>query len=212
MHASLRVRAGKRPRPPPPPVEAPPEAALILTVAALATELLFAPRPRLRVGVGVGASERLRAGMRGRRADGVLVVGFAGATRAGVAAGTLVLAAEILGDESDRIPLDPALVARAQAALPHAVVEGVATVARPADPGNKARLGVEAVAVDMESLHLARELAGRGIPFLVVRAVLDEVWEDVLGSPRIRWARRALACARTLGRAAETLGPVLEGA
>ncbi|QAA77170.1 MAG: hypothetical protein BIP78_1404 [Candidatus Bipolaricaulis sibiricus] len=185
---------------------------MILTVAALATELLFVPRPRLRVGVGAGAGQRLRAWLGGHRPDGVLVVGFAGATRAGVAAGSLLVAAEILGDESDRIPLDPALVARAQAALPHAIVEGVATVARPADPAGKARLGVGAAAVDMESLHLARELAGRGIPFLVVRAVLDELWEDVLGSPRMRWAGRAVACARRLGRAAEMLGPVLEGA
>ncbi|MBC7169868.1 hypothetical protein H5T54_02885 [Candidatus Bipolaricaulota bacterium] len=180
-------------------------------MAALRTELLFAPRPRLRVGMGAQAGDRLRAWLDGHEPAGALVIGFSGATRAGVGAGTVLLAAEILGNGSDPIPLDSARVAKAKGALPDAVAGAVATVTGPAAPADKARRGVDALAVDMESAHLARELARRGTPFLVVRVVLDELWEDVLGSPRIRWARRALACARRLGRAAAALRPVLEG-
>jgi len=183
---------------------------VIVTVAALRTELLFAPRPRLRVGLGAGAGGWLRDRLNGHRPQGALVVGFSGATRADLAAGSVVLAEEILCDGSGPVSLDRALVARAGARLPGAVVGTVATVARVADPAGKARLGLDALAVDMESAHLARELADRGIPFLVVRVVLDELWEDVLASPRARWAGRALACARELGRAATALRPVLE--
>ncbi len=184
---------------------------MIVTVAALGTELLFAPRPRLRVGMGAQAGDRLGAWLNEHELEGALVIGFSGATRAGLGAGTVLLAAEILGDGSDPIPLDPALVAKARGALPDAAVGAVATVARPADPVEKARLGVDALAVDMESAHLAREFADRGMPFLIVRIVLDELWEDASGF-HIRWAGRALACSRRLGQAAAALRPVLEGA
>ncbi|HEU68474.1 MAG TPA: hypothetical protein ENN53_04575 [Candidatus Acetothermia bacterium] len=160
--------------------------------------------------MGRQAGDRLRAWLDVRNPGGALVIGFSGATRAGVGAGTVVLAEAIWGDGSG-IPLDRALVARAREALPDAVVGAVATVARPAGPAEKARLGLEALAVDMESAHLGRELVRRGIPFLIVRIVLDELWEDVSGFP-IRWAGRALACSRKLGRAAAALRPVVEAA
>lgn len=184
---------------------------MILTVAALRTELLFAPRPRLRVGVGARAGIRLRAWLDEHELVGALVVGFSGAARAGLGAGTVVLADEIRREGSDPIPLDPALVARARGALRGAAEGPVASVSKPAGPAEKARLGLEVLAVDLESAALGRELARQGIPFLVVRAILDELWEDVSGLP-IRWAGRALACSRALGRAAAALRPVLEGA
>lgn len=183
---------------------------MIVTVAALATELLFAPRPRMRVGVGAEARGRLRDWLAGHRPRGALVVGFSGATRANLAAGSAVLADTVVAEGTDPLVLDRALVARGCEALPSAVVGTVVTVARPADPAQKTRLGLDALAVDMESAHLARELARQGIPFLVVRVVLDELWEDIVSSSRIRWAGRAIVCARSLGRAAEALRPVLE--
>ncbi len=183
---------------------------MIVTVAALGTELLFAPRPRLRVGVGAQAGGRLRAWLAGHKPGGALVVGFSGSTRAGLGAGTVVLVEGILADGSDPVLVDRALVARARDVLPGAVVGPVASVPRIADPAEKARLGLDALAVDMESAHLARELSGRRIPFLVLRVILDELWEDVAGRPRVRWAGRALGCAVTLGRAAGALRPALE--
>ncbi|HAZ30027.1 TPA: hypothetical protein DCY65_00420 [Candidatus Acetothermia bacterium] len=184
---------------------------MIVTVAALRTELLFVPRPRVQVGVGAEAAGRLRRWLNGKGPRAALVVGFSGAARAGLAAGTVVLAASIVSDGADPVSLDGVLVARAQEALPKAVVGPVATVDRPAGPAEKARLGVDALAVDMESSPLARELSDRGIPFLVVRVVLDELWEDVFSGPRARWAGQAIACARRLGAAAAALRPVWEG-
>lgn len=183
---------------------------MIVTVAALRTELLFAPRPRLRVGAGAQAGVQLRAWLEAHPPGKALVIGFCGATRASLGAGTVLLAEKILCQGAE-IPLDRALVARAREALPDAVAGAIATVAGPADPVEKARLGSEALAVDMESACLGRELVRQGIPFLIVRIVLDELWEDVSEFP-IRWAGRALACSRSLGHAAAALGPVLEGA
>lgn len=183
---------------------------MTVTVAALRTELLFIPRPRVRVGIGAGAGNRLRCWLDGKGPRAALVVGFSGAARADLAAGTLVLAAGIVSDGANPISLDGVLVEQAREVLPAAVVGEVATVGRPSGPTEKACLGVDALAVDMESAHLARELAGREIPFLVVRVVLDELWEDVFSGPRIRWARRAIAYSRRLGEAAARLRPVLE--
>lgn len=183
---------------------------MIVTVAALETELLFAPRPRLRVGVGAEAGGRLRDWLEGHRPKGALVVGFSGATRANPGAGSVVLAEGIVADGLDPIVPTSAWVARAVEALPSAVLGTVTTVAQPADPAHKARLGLDALAVDMESAHLARELSRREIPFLVLRIVLDELWEDVAVPPRVRWAGRALVCAHRLGRAAAVLRPVWE--
>ena len=184
---------------------------MILTCGALKTELLFVrTRPRLALGMGEVARERLVRFLSAHRPAGVLVVGFCGATRASLPPGALILAeAAAAGEE---IPLPQELLARAKAALPEAEVGPVATVASPAAPAEKARLSVDALAVDMESGHLAAELSSRGIPFLVVRCVLDALWEDVTCGLKLRFARRALACARRLGQAAGALVPVLEGA
>ncbi|RLE29294.1 hypothetical protein DRJ54_04890 [Candidatus Acetothermia bacterium] len=178
----------------------------VLTVAALRTELLFAPRPRMALGMGEAAAPRLVKLLDRRTPAGVLVVGFCGATRAGLPPGTLVLASAV-----DGTALPQGLVERARERLPGAEVGTVVTVGAPASPAGKARLSPDALAVDMESVHLAAELSSRGIPFLILRCVLDALWEDLSAGPRLRWARRALACARRLGQGARALVPALEG-
>lgn len=184
---------------------------MIVTVAALRTELLFVPRPRLRVGVGTGARARLARWLDRHPTGGVMVVGFCGGTRAALRPGDLILADTLTAGEEE-VPVSPALLTRAGAVFPAAHVGPVATVDAPADPGDKARLGVDALAVDMESAHLARELTARATPFLVVRVVLDALWENVSAGPHLRWAGRAVGCARRLGQAAAALRPILEGA
>lgn len=184
---------------------------MIVTVAALRTELLFAPRPWLWVGVGAGARGRLARWLDRHPTRGVVIVGFCGGTRAALRPGDLVLAAAV-ATEGQEIAASQTLLELARVALPEAHVGGVATVEAPADPVAKARLGVDALAVDMESAHLAQEFSERGIPFLVLRVVLDALWEDVSAGLRIRWAGRAMGCARRLGQAAAALRPILEGA
>jgi len=180
---------------------------VVLTVAALRTELLFAPRPRAALGVGGAAADRLAKLLKRNRPSAVLVVGFCGATRASLSPGTLVLASAV-----DGTALPEGLVERARANLPGVEVGPLVTVEAPASPAEKARLSPDALAVDMESAHLAGELSSQGIPFLILRCVLDALWEEISAGMRLRWARRALLCARRLGQGARTLRPVLEGA
>lgn len=184
---------------------------MIVTVAALRTELLFAPRPRLCVGVGAKARDNLRRWLASHRPTGAVVVGFSGAARAEVRAGTVVLASAIASPGQPPLELDPALVAQARETLPEAAVGPVATVAGKTGPADKARLGLDALAVDMESAGLAREFREQGIPFLVVRVILDALWEDAFAPLPVRWARRAMVGSHRLGRAARAVRPVLEG-
>ncbi len=176
-------------------------------MAALRTELLFVRhRPKAVLGVGDRAVPRLVGLVRWKRPLGVLVVGFCGATRSTLPPGSLVLASK-----ADGLSLPEGLVERARERLPEADVGPVVTQGAPADPAGKARLGLEALAVDMESAGLAGELLTLRIPFLILRCVLDSLWEDVSIGPRLRWAKRALVCARRLAEGARALIPVLEG-
>lgn len=178
-----------------------------LTVAPLRTELLLAPRPRIALGVGKRAAARLGLLLQGEKPPGVLVVGFAGAARADLPAGTLVLATS-----AGEVAVPEGILSRAREALPEAKLGPIASLGHLATPEEKARQGLAALAVDMESEDLAAELSRQGIPFLILRCVLDVLWEDLGRGPRARWARRALACARRLGRGAKALIPILEGA
>ena len=175
-------------------------------MAALRTELLFAPRPRAPLGVGEAAAHRLAELLDRKSPAGVLVIGFCGATRGNLPPGALLIAEQI-GD----ILMPAELVVRAKEALPEAKVGPLVQVESPAAPAGKARLSPDALAVDMESEALAAELSARGTPFLILRCVLDALWEDLSRGPRPRWAGRALGCARRLGRAARVLVSVLEG-
>lgn len=183
---------------------------MVWVVAALRTELLFVRGRTVAVGVGERARARLASQLEEKRPAGALVVGFCGGLRADALPGTLILA-ETLTEEDAVVSVDERLLEKARTALAGAVVGGVVTVDRAIGPAGKAGLGLDAVAVNMESAYLAAELSGRGIPFLVMRVVLDALWEDVSLGPRVRWCRRAILGALSLSRAAAALRPVLEG-
>ncbi len=184
---------------------------MIVAVAALRTELAFVRgMPRVRTGIGHRARERLTQALERLDPEGVVVLGFCGATHARLVPGRLVLADVVLGN-GEEIELLAELVERARERLPDAEVGPIATVEGIADPAEKARRSVDAVAVDMESYHIARELRSREIPFVVVRCVLDVLWEDISRGNRVRMAGRALSCARRLGRAAAALAPAVGG-
>ncbi len=116
-----------------------------IAVAALRTELLFAPGPKRALGVGARAVEGLRRLLDRLDPVGVVVVGFSGATVPELGPGELVLATSVGG-----IPVPGELLRAAAAALPGAVPGAVVQVERPVGPADKARLGLDAVAVDME--------------------------------------------------------------
>jgi len=183
---------------------------MIVTVAPLRTELLFAPRPRVPLGVGRAARQGLRRALARRKPDGVIVVGYGGGLHASLHPGTLLLPDRLLGPNGV-VRTGAAALARGALILPQAQVGPVITVDRIAAPWDKAALGVDALGVDLESAIVGEELLRRRIPFLVLRIVLDALWEHVpAGWRRAAWAYRALACSWRLGQAAHLLRPALE--
>jgi nucleoside phosphorylase len=182
---------------------------MTVTVAALRTELLFAPRPRAALGVGQAARVGLRRVLARWRPTGVVVVGYSGGLHASLSPRTLLLPDRLLGPKGV-VRTGAAALARAAEILPQAKVGPVITVDRAAAPWDKAALGVDAFGVDLESALLGEELFRQGIPFLVVRIVFDALWESVpTGWSRGAWAGRALACSWRLGQAARLLRPAL---
>ncbi|MGQ9572917.1 MAG: phosphorylase family protein [Dehalococcoidia bacterium] len=124
--------------------------------------------------------------------EAILSLGFAGSLVSHLRAGQLVIARRVyaLDDPADerlpaashRLACDPALVELAVAAARRrrlAFREGASlTVPRVVNqPEIKRRIGdsLPVEVVEMESYWVGRVAADRGIPFLVVRAVLDEV-------------------------------------
>ncbi|HDC92261.1 MAG TPA: hypothetical protein ENF15_00655 [Candidatus Acetothermia bacterium] len=183
---------------------------MTVAVAALRTELLFVRgMPRIVVGMGPRSRERLAEALGRLRARGAVVLGFCGATHARLAPGSLILASSIRHG-AEEIEVSGGLIAAAGKRLPAAEIGPVYTADRIADPPEKARLSLFAMGVDMESFHLAQELRARRVPFLILRCVLDTLWEDV-SHRSLRFVGRAISCARRLGRAAEVLAPMLAG-
>jgi adenosylhomocysteine nucleosidase len=137
--------------------------------------------------------EALLAAVRPRR---LLVLGVAGGLTPGLASGVLLAARRVVDEDGAAAPQapDPAWLAQAVAG---GAVAGVAVTARAiqADPAAKRRLLRRAMApaaeageaeeawppttVDLESLAYARGAAAHGVPYLVVRAVLDPADETL---------------------------------
>lgn len=186
------------------------KAEVILTVAALRTELVFAPRPRAAVGVGRKARAGLVRALNRWKPEGVVVIGYCGGLRAGLHPGTLILAERVVGPEGT-VRVGGSILARAKALVPKAAFGPIVTIETPAEPAKKAVLGIDALGVDLESAHLVRELFRRGIPFVVARIVLDAVWEEIPNRMLILgWALRALRCSRRLGDTAVRLSWALK--
>lgn len=184
----------------------------MMVVAALRTELLFVPGPKAALGVGLRAREGLAKLVERERPKAVALVGYAGGLRPELRPGTLLLADRVL-DEEGVVEVDAELLLQARRRLPWAQVGPLFTDRKLTSRGEKTKLAEKALAVDMETSFLVRELTARGIPFLVARVILDTAEEEVrLGWRTMFWAGRALRCSWVLGRAAEALRAALRGA
>jgi hopanoid-associated phosphorylase len=127
------------------------------------------------------AAERLAAsGIRG-----LMSFGYAGAIRPGLRRGTLLIAEDVQDDQGTSFPCDAAWRQALRGALAgHADVTAgsflsVGTVV--SSPQEKARLaaGSRSPAVDMESAAVARVAGRHGLPFLTLRAIVDEAHHAV---------------------------------
>lgn len=115
----------------------------------------------------------------------LLVWGVAGALDAQLVAGDVLVPAWVADTQGTCWHVDTAWQAQLLAAVPPAVTavaSGLVTVDAPvAEPRAKARLGRSsgAVGVDMEAAAVARCAQAHGLPFAVVRAIVDPVAQAV---------------------------------
>jgi adenosylhomocysteine nucleosidase len=124
----------------------------------------------------------------------VIGTGVVGALSSGLKPGDLVLSDRVLAIASDGRPadafaIDDTHLRGARRSLAMARIEystgAILTAHRVLATGAEKRRAKEstgAIAVDMESAALAAEAVARGIPFLALRAVLDEVDDEVFGA------------------------------
>ncbi len=181
----------------------------VTVVAALRTELLFVRGPKAALGVGPRAQTALRRVLERRSPKAVAVVGYAGGLRADLRPGTLVFP-DLLLDRKGTVRVGAERLARAKELLPQARVGPLFTDEKLTRRAEKEKFEGRALAVDMETSVLARELFRRGIPFLAARVILDAYEEEAPRDWRkVLWAGRALRCSWVLGQAAKALREAL---
>ena len=131
------------------------------------------------------------------RPAAVISLGFAGALRAGLRAGDIVLTKAVCkpltGELAntgmlERLPADPALMAAATRAAARAHLrwrQGESlTLAQPLVDAAAKRRAASAFPVDiveMESYAIARAAAGHAVPFVALRAISDTAEESIEG-------------------------------
>jgi nucleoside phosphorylase len=184
-------------------------------VAALGIECASLRRHRPRAArwhveqSGPGAERAAAAAERAIAAGARLLVswGLAGALRAALAPGTVVLPRRVVRHGGEPLPVDAAWHARLAALSGELALECGDLLTVPAaleSPAAKrsAAAATQAVAVDMESAGIAAAAARAGVPFVALRVVVDgvddalprnaELWVDARGNRRIAAALRAL--------------------
>jgi adenosylhomocysteine nucleosidase len=122
--------------------------------------------------MGAGTAEMLDKKLAQTRPELVISTGFAGGLQPELSVGDLVLGVNYSDPHiADRLDLGPHW-RRGKILTVPAIIEKAA---------EKRRLGEESgcLAADMESEHLARVCAGRGIPMLSVRCISDALNDDM---------------------------------
>lgn len=187
-------------------------AALARECTSLRRQLPSAPRWQV-LQSGPGAGRAAAAANRAIDAGAGLLVswGLAGGLSAAIAPGTLVLAKRVLTEGGAPLHVDPGWHSRlATLAGELAVDDGdLLSVAEPLEsPAAKraAAAASNAVAVDMESAGIAVAAARAGVPFVVLRVVIDgaddalpagaQQWLDEHGRTRASAVLRAVVDAR----------------
>ena len=139
--------------------------------------------PRVIVGGGTAAAAQRRApDLLGQSPSALLSFGYCGGLAGDLRPGDLVIATEVISAQGQRSRCDPAVGERfAKAAQTLGLTVRHGAVATPseavAEPAAKRRLAdaTGATAVDLESAAVAQVAEEAGLPFAVLRAVLDDV-------------------------------------
>jgi len=151
----------------------------VLCTTGLKAEAKIARRAGLSAVVGAGDHGRtVRVVEEAAAAAECLVsFGIAGALKPGLRAGNIILSTEIIDDDrrwlsSDRLRPRISELAKQIGAIEGPVLGARAVVATKADK-RRAWRESGAIAVDLESVVVARAAAALGIPFVVLRAIAD---------------------------------------
>jgi adenosylhomocysteine nucleosidase len=125
----------------------------------------------------------------------VIGTGVAGALSGGLRPGDIVIADRALKAREDTahpeqvVPVDPAIVAFCEDTLHRAGLEsstGAILSSSRVVPNASAKRAAKqhsgAIAVDMESAAIALEAVARGVPFAIVRTVIDSLEDEVFGA------------------------------
>jgi adenosylhomocysteine nucleosidase len=179
--------------------EAGTESVRLHLIAALSSELacltpaMRSRWPVTRCGPGAAAAAAAARTVIAGGVDGLVIWGFAGGVQPGLAPGTLVLPGRVKDSPHDGpVATDSAWRRRIAALLPEAlpVSEGdlcsVAAVLTTPVQKRAFHAATAAVAVDQESAAIGRVAAASGVPFVVVKIVLDGA-DDALPVQALRW-------------------------
>lgn len=148
--------------------------------AALAAVTAAADAPLVRLSGARPA--RARAGVEaliGLGVEGVLSFGTAGAVTAAHRPGDLLVGASVQDDEGTRFPADEGWTGRIASLSGASPVDiaGIDYIANAEDKGRFAAQGI--AAIDMESHWAAKLAAEAGLPFAILRAIVDPDGFDI---------------------------------
>jgi adenosylhomocysteine nucleosidase len=151
----------------------------VLCTTGLAAEAKIARRAGLSAVVGAGDHRRTVAVVEeaASAAECLVSFGIAGGLKPGLRAGDIVLSTEVVDQDrrwlsSDRLRPQIAELISEIAAIEGPVLGAQIALATKADK-RRAWRTTGAVAVDLESIVVARAAAALGIPFIVLRAIAD---------------------------------------
>lgn len=131
-----------------------------------------------------GRIEELVKAFAEHRADTLLSIGLAGALSSDLETSSFVVPTKILFEGGPEFPTDPALGALiAQGLRPQSAADGdllcVASEVASRDEKQRLAAATGAIAIDMESGHLARAADEIGVAFAVWRIILDEAGDSL---------------------------------
>jgi adenosylhomocysteine nucleosidase len=155
-------------------------------------------------GMGPVHAARVAESVLAEGADVCIVAGFAGALRASYRPGQILVPRAVREQSKGAaVKCDGPLLRRAESAGARAVGELVSTDHVVSTAAEKARLGLIADAVDMESFAILNKAAALRIPALAVRAVSDPAETDLpLDFGALTGPDGSVSVARLVGRLA----------
>jgi adenosylhomocysteine nucleosidase len=139
----------------------------------------------LQTGIGIADPRALAERVAAAGVSGLISIGTAGGLMPDLAPGALLLPATVRDADGNIFPVDSEWHARVCTVLEKTGrvhtgdVTGANRVVRHPDQKKSLRQQTQAIGVDMESAALAKIAADAGLPFLVLRVVMDTAADEI---------------------------------